>query len=153
MREEMHSRGLSFRALAQRTRDHDPTGRGLNYAFLSDIVRGRAAASVDSMELIARALEIPACTFVEYRLAAVRHSFDERRVGLARARANAETLHRWIEADRRSQLADELSDVLDCGGETDPQPQPNPAAVAKAPAARRRRRPQKALTDDPADHT
>jgi hypothetical protein len=110
----MAREGVSFRRLAALTRAQDPAGKGLHYAFLSDVVRRKETASPRSIELVARALGLQPCKFAEYRLAVVRRAFDDRELGLDGALQNARTLRTWLVAGEGSALARELARVLDC---------------------------------------
>ena len=51
-------RDLTYRALADLTRDRDPEGRGVTYAHLCGLASGREYPSRRSLELIAASLEL-----------------------------------------------------------------------------------------------
>jgi transcriptional regulator with XRE-family HTH domain len=81
----MTQRGLSYRALAARTRVADPRGVGLTAGHLANLVAGRDPPSPRALQLLAAALDLPATHFAEYRLAELRRQVDERAVGLPAA--------------------------------------------------------------------
>jgi len=77
----MRERGLSYRALATRTREHASDGPGVTSGHLANLVSGRSRGSAPVLELLAAALDIRPEYFAEYRLAVLRRSLDERAVG------------------------------------------------------------------------
>lgn len=77
----MRERGLSYRALAARTREHARDATGVTSGHLANLVSGRNRASAPVLELIATALDVRPEYFAEYRLAVLRRSLDERAVG------------------------------------------------------------------------
>jgi transcriptional regulator with XRE-family HTH domain len=81
----MRIRGLTYRALAARSRQFDPHGNGVSTGHLANLVSERSRPSIPVLELIAAALDIDAEHFAEYRLAALRRSLDEREVGFQAA--------------------------------------------------------------------
>ncbi len=104
----MNTQRLTFRALAAATKRVDPSGRGLTYSYLGGIARGRDTPSLESMELIARALDTAPSSFLEYRLGIFRRHFDEQYLGLAQASANLREIVGWLSTGSvraRSQLA------------------------------------------------
>lgn len=77
----MRERGLTYRALAARTREHAGDATGVTSGHLANLVSGRNRASAPVLELIAAALDVRPEYFAEYRLAVLRRSLDERAVG------------------------------------------------------------------------
>ena len=77
----MRERGLTYRALAARTREHARDETGVASGHLANLVSGRNRASAPVLELIATALDVRPSTSAEYRLAVLRRSLDERAVG------------------------------------------------------------------------
>jgi transcriptional regulator with XRE-family HTH domain len=77
----MRERGLTYRALAARTREHAGDTSGVTSGHLANLVSGRNRASAPVLELIATALDVHPEYFAEYRLAVLRRSLDERAVG------------------------------------------------------------------------
>jgi transcriptional regulator with XRE-family HTH domain len=82
----MRARGLTYRALADRTREVD--GRGLTHAHINTLANGRDKPSLRAMELIARACGVEADYFAEYRLATAMRELDPEIVGFEQALAN-----------------------------------------------------------------
>jgi transcriptional regulator with XRE-family HTH domain len=82
----MLSRGLTYRALADSTRELD--GRGLTHAHINMLANGRDKASVRAMELIAAVCRVEPDYFAEYRLAAAMRELDPAVVGFEQALAN-----------------------------------------------------------------
>lgn len=72
---------LTYRALAERTRQLDPEGRGVTHSYLAGLSSGREHPSRRSLELIASSLEVEPEHFPEYRLAQLRRELNERTVG------------------------------------------------------------------------
>lgn len=81
----MRDRGLTYRALAGRTRQLDEDGNGVSTGHLANLVSGRSRPSMPVLELIASALDVHPEHFAEYRLAALRRSLDECAVGFQAA--------------------------------------------------------------------
>lgn len=77
----MLDRGLTYRSLASQTREEDPEGRGVTYAYLCGLTSGREYPSRRALELIAACLELEPSYFAEYRLAELQSQLDARRVG------------------------------------------------------------------------
>lgn len=77
----MRERGVSYRALAARTRERAGDAMGVTSGHLANLVSGRSRASAPVLELIATALDVRPEYFAEYRLAVLRRSLDERAVG------------------------------------------------------------------------
>ena len=92
----MATQRLTFRSLAAETKRLDPGGRGLTYSYLSAIARGRESPSLESMKLIAHALNTTPSSFLEYRLGLLRQQFDEQYAGLAQASSNLTELLGWL---------------------------------------------------------
>lgn len=85
----MAERDVSFRALARRTQEIDPRGKGLSHSYLGNLARGDDKTSnTDTMQLIAQALDVDPSSFTQYRLALARDLLDERVVGLPEAVKN-----------------------------------------------------------------
>ena len=77
----MRERELTYRALAQLTRDRDPERRGVTYAYLCGLTSGREYPSRRALELIAASLDFEPGYFAEYRLAELRRELNAREVG------------------------------------------------------------------------
>jgi transcriptional regulator with XRE-family HTH domain len=97
LRELMTARGLSYRKLADATRELD--GRGMTHAHINMLANGHDKPSMRAMELIAQACEVDPLFFAEYRLAAAMHELDPAEVGLEQALAN---LNSRLAARRRT---------------------------------------------------
>ena len=93
----MSERGLTFRGLAEATRELD--GRGLTHAHINMLANGHDKPSLRAMELIARAFEVEPEYFAEYRLAQAMRALDPAEVGLERA---LENLNARLGARRRA---------------------------------------------------
>jgi transcriptional regulator with XRE-family HTH domain len=86
LRALMSSRGLTYRGLAETTRDLD--GKGITHAHINMLANGHDKPSMRAMELIARACGVEPAHFAEYRLAAAMRDLDPTEVGLEQALAN-----------------------------------------------------------------
>jgi transcriptional regulator with XRE-family HTH domain len=86
LRALMEERGLSYRALAQVTRQLD--GRGMTHAHINMLANGRDKPSMRAMELIAQACDVEPAYFAEYRLATAMRALDPAEVGLEQALEN-----------------------------------------------------------------
>jgi len=86
LRTLMESAGLTYRALADATRQLD--GRGLTHAHINMLANGHDRPSLRAMELLARACGVRPTYFAEYRLAAAMRELDPTEVGLEQALAN-----------------------------------------------------------------
>jgi transcriptional regulator with XRE-family HTH domain len=95
LRRLMDERGLSYRRLAELTRDADPEARGVTYAYLAGLVSGREYPSPRALELIATSLDIDAAFFAEYRLDRLRRELNGREVGFEAA------FRRFVELNER----------------------------------------------------
>jgi transcriptional regulator with XRE-family HTH domain len=82
----MDGGGLTYRALAEATREVD--GRGLTHAHINMLVNGHDRPSLRAMELLADACGVPPSYFAEYRLATAMRELDPAEVGLEQALAN-----------------------------------------------------------------
>jgi transcriptional regulator with XRE-family HTH domain len=82
----MDSRGLTYRALADATRQLD--GRGLTHAHINMLANAHDRPSMRAMELIAQVCQVQPSYFAEYRLAAAMRELDPAEVGLEQALAN-----------------------------------------------------------------
>jgi transcriptional regulator with XRE-family HTH domain len=82
----MEQRGLSYRSLAEATRQID--GRGMTHAHINMLANGHDKPSMRAMELIARACGVEPDYFAEYRLAAAMRALDPAEVGLEQALEN-----------------------------------------------------------------
>jgi transcriptional regulator with XRE-family HTH domain len=78
--------GLTYRALAQRTRELDQRGRGVTHSYIAGLASGKEQPSPRSLELIAHALDVAPEVFGEYRLATLRRQLDPKRSGFDAAR-------------------------------------------------------------------
>jgi transcriptional regulator with XRE-family HTH domain len=86
LRSLMSERGLTFRSLAEATREID--GRGMTHAHLNMLANGHEKPSLRAMELIAQVCEVTARYFAEYRLAEAMRELDPAEVGLEQALSN-----------------------------------------------------------------
>ncbi len=86
LRALMDERGLTYRGLAQATRDVD--GKGITHAHINMLANGRDRPSMRAMELIAEVFGIEPDYFAEYRLAAAMRDLDPTEVGLEQALEN-----------------------------------------------------------------
>ena len=93
----MQAHGMTYRALANATREQD--GRGLTHAHINMLVNGRDKPSLRAMELIAQACKVAPEYFAEYRLAAAMRELDPDVVGFERA---LENLNARLGARRRA---------------------------------------------------
>jgi transcriptional regulator with XRE-family HTH domain len=82
----MQARGLTYRSLAQATRELD--GRGMTHAHINMLVNGHDKPSMRAMELIAQVCGVAPEHFAEYRLALAMRDLDPAEVGLEQALAN-----------------------------------------------------------------
>jgi len=82
----MQTRGLTYRSLAQATRELD--GKGMTHAHINMLVNRHDKPSIRAMELIAQACGVAPEYFAEYRLAAAMRELDPDEVGLEQALAN-----------------------------------------------------------------
>ena len=97
LRKLMQEHGLTYRGLADSTREVDD--RGLTHAHINMLANGHDKPSMRAMELIARACEVDPDYFAEYRLAAAMRELDPTEVGLEQA---LENLNARLGARRRS---------------------------------------------------
>ncbi|MGP0100931.1 MAG: helix-turn-helix domain-containing protein [Solirubrobacteraceae bacterium] len=97
LRALMDERGLSYRSLAEATRELD--GRGMTHAHINMLANGHDKPSMRAMELIAQACGIEPAHFAEYRLAAAMRALDPAEVGLEQA---LENLNARLGAQRQS---------------------------------------------------
>jgi transcriptional regulator with XRE-family HTH domain len=86
LRALMAERGLSYRGLAEATRELD--GRGMTHAHINMLANGHDKPSMRAMELIAQACDVQPNHFAEYRLAAAMRALDPAEVGLEQALEN-----------------------------------------------------------------
>ena len=93
----MNARGMTYRAIAEATREQD--GRGLTHAHINMLVNGRDKPSLRAMELIAQACDMEPEHFAEYRLAAAMRELDPDVVGFEQA---LENLNARLGARRRA---------------------------------------------------
>ena len=93
----MDQRGLTYRGLAEATRQVD--GKGMTHAHINMLAIGHDRPSMRAMELIAHACGVESDHFAEYRLAAAMRELDPDAVGLEQA---LENLNRRIDARRRA---------------------------------------------------
>jgi transcriptional regulator with XRE-family HTH domain len=97
LRALMNERGLSYRSLAEATRELD--GRGMTHAHINMLANGHDKPSMRAMELIAQACGVEPAHFAEYRLAAAMRALDPAEVGLEQA---LENLNARLGAQRQS---------------------------------------------------
>ena len=107
LRALMNDHGLTYRELAQRTRQLD--GRGMTHAHINMLANGHDRPSTRAMELIADACGVEPTYFAEYRLALAMRELDPGEVGFERA---LENLNARLGARRRG------------GARTRPAPRP-----------------------------
>jgi transcriptional regulator with XRE-family HTH domain len=86
LRSLMDARGLTFRRLAELTREAD--GRGMTHAHINMLANGHDRPSLRAMELIAEACGVEPDYFAEYRLAVAMRELDPAEVGLEQALEN-----------------------------------------------------------------
>lgn len=86
LRALMTDRGLTYRELAQRTRELD--GRGMTHAHINMLANGHDRPSTRAMELIADACGVESSYFAEYRLALAMRELDPDEVGFEQALEN-----------------------------------------------------------------
>jgi transcriptional regulator with XRE-family HTH domain len=86
LRALMTERGLSYRGLAEATRELD--GRGMTHAHINMLANGHDKPSTRAMELVAQACDVQPDYFAEYRLAAAMRALDPAEVGLEQALEN-----------------------------------------------------------------
>ena len=86
LRALMEARGLSYRALAEATRELDD--KGITHAHINMLANGHDKPSLRSMELIAQACGVAPRYFAEYRLALAMRELDPAEVGLEQALEN-----------------------------------------------------------------
>jgi transcriptional regulator with XRE-family HTH domain len=86
LRALMTERGLSYRGLAEATRELD--GRGMTHAHINMLANGHDKPSMRAMELVAQACDVQPDYFAEYRLAAAMRALDPAEVGLEQALEN-----------------------------------------------------------------
>ena len=82
----METRQLSYRGLAERTRQID--GRGMTHAHINMLAKGHDRPSMRAMELIGAACGVDPAYFAEYRLAQAMRELDPTEVGLEQALEN-----------------------------------------------------------------
>jgi transcriptional regulator with XRE-family HTH domain len=86
LRALMSAQGLTYRGLAEATRQLD--GKGITHAHINMLANGHDKPSMRAMELIARACDVEPNHFAEYRLAAAMRDLDPTEVGLEQALEN-----------------------------------------------------------------
>jgi transcriptional regulator with XRE-family HTH domain len=86
LRALMNNDGLTYRELAQRTRELD--GRGMTHAHINMLANGHDRPSTRAMELIAEACGVEPSYFAEYRLALAMRELDPDEVGFEQALQN-----------------------------------------------------------------
>jgi transcriptional regulator with XRE-family HTH domain len=97
LRALMDERALTYRRLAEATRELD--GRGMTHAHINMLANGHDRPSLRAMELIARACGAQPDYFAEYRLASAMRELDPAEVGLEQA---LENLNERLGARRRA---------------------------------------------------
>ena len=86
LRALMNDHGLTYRELAQQTRQLD--GRGMTHAHINMLANGHDRPSTRAMELIAHACGVEPSYFAEYRLALAMRELDPDEVGFEQALEN-----------------------------------------------------------------
>jgi hypothetical protein len=104
-------RGMTFRALAARTSEIDPEGKGLSHSYLTTLGT-HDPPTARAMEVVARSLDLRPTYFAEYRLGAIRGLFDDRQQGLARALENLQALRDLVDAQVPAPPAGHLARLL-----------------------------------------
>ena len=107
LRKLMRERALTYRGLADATREIDH--KGLTHAYINMLANGHDKPSLRAMELIAQACDVEPDYFAEYRLAVAMRELDPAEVGLERALEN---------------LNDRLGARRKGGAKVQPAPQP-----------------------------
>jgi len=97
LRALMNDHELTYRELAQRTRQLD--GRGMTHAHINMLANGHDRPSTRAMELIADACGVEPSYFAEYRLALAMRELDPDEVGFEQA---LENLNARLGARRRA---------------------------------------------------
>jgi len=97
LRELMDARGLTYRGLAEATRELDR--KGITHAYINMLANGHDKPSMRAMELIAQACGVDPDYFAEYRLAVAMRELDPNEVGLEQA---LENLNARLGARRRA---------------------------------------------------
>jgi transcriptional regulator with XRE-family HTH domain len=103
LRALMGERGLTYRGLAEVTRERD--AKGITHAHINMLANGHDKPSMRAMELIAQACGVEPDYFAEYRLATAMRDLDPAEVGLERALENLNARlgsHRRVGARARS---------------------------------------------------
>ena len=111
VRDLVAQRGLTFRALGEKTRRIDPHGNGLTHSYLATLGK-RDRPTLRAMEIVARALDVEPTYFAEYRLAMIRGLFDEDQQGLPGALQNLAALRELIDAYGSTPPAGRLAKLL-----------------------------------------
>jgi hypothetical protein len=111
VRSVLAERGLTFRALAARTSEVDPDGRGLSHSYLTTLGT-HDRPTLRAMETVARALDLRPTFFAEYRLGVVRGLFDEEQQGLAQSLQNLQALEQMVDAQVPAPPAGRLATLL-----------------------------------------
>jgi hypothetical protein len=104
-------RGLTFRALAARTSEVDPDGKGLSHSYLTTLGKPDRPTQ-RALEVVARALDLRPTFFAEYRLGVARGLFDEEQQGLPRALENLQALQDLVDAQVPAPPAGRLAALL-----------------------------------------
>jgi transcriptional regulator with XRE-family HTH domain len=86
LRALMSERDMTYRSLAQATRELD--GKGMTHAHINMLANGHDKPSMRAMALIAEACEVQPEYFAQYRLAAAMRELDPAEVGLEQALQN-----------------------------------------------------------------
>jgi transcriptional regulator with XRE-family HTH domain len=90
----MRAHAVTYRALAAKTRQIDPGGRGLTHGHIANLASGHERPSRRALKLLAAAFELQPGYFAEHRLAELREQLDERRIGFDAAYRRYRTLTR-----------------------------------------------------------
>jgi hypothetical protein len=131
VRRVLSERGLTFRALAARTSEVDPDGKGFSHSYLTTLgTHDRPTAG--AMEIVARALDLDPCYFAEYRLSVARRLFDEGQHGLDGALENLRALQDLVDARVPAPPAGRLAELLSAAPDT-----PRRRRATAPPRARR----------------
>ena len=106
LRALMDDRGLSYRGLADATRQID--GKGMTHAHITMLANGRDKPSMRAMELVAEVCGVEPDYFAEYRLAQAMRELDPSEVGLEQALENLNArLGRRVRTGARARSARE----------------------------------------------
>lgn len=87
----MEEQEITYRELEERTKRDDALtnkkgAKGLSNVSINMLATGRLAPTIESLEILARALRVEPTVFLDYRLAVLRFGLDPKIVGYDKAR-------------------------------------------------------------------